>query len=653
MGREAARISPLGCAPNFSYGQPFPLFPVDNAARLEERARARAPAAFPSWRLFASRGSPFAGFESWFSSASARKGSSRSRAVWLGALSLLSLVSHACAAPASAPSVSSALSGYALPPRALSPRDALRDQHRRFPPAGDRLLAPMRPPTGGDERRRKASAPLASCALTFDGGQTELCNNTRSGATRGSFHDVKTHGREWGCGQTLGSDHLPTSPFARSPAAFLFPGPQTSCHLAGRGTGACVTAPDELAASLSSRFFSLARPAHDRPAFLSFFPHASVSSSSWLRASTAPPMSSRSSPLSPLLPLRVRRDSDPGALLASRESAAASSVSPSPPADSAAEPTRASASPQPLGSRPAASLFGLHCFATTAITGSIWWAALRLHQGVTALALSAPVAAVAARFAPSSSWRETVAERARRFAWRINTFWGRMFSNMIGCTPEIVGRENLPPSDEKVIFVANHCSLMDVAYIALAVPRCLRFVAKVELLAAPVVGLAMRLSGCPTVDRDSPESHLALFRETLRLLKGRERKGDGRRAAGTSGEAKDAAEVAEEGAGLVAFPEGKRSADGRLDPFDKGGVFRLAIQTKTRVVPISITGTHSLLPAKSLLPPARPPPGSLKVVIHPPISPNGKTHDELRTEAWEAVRSALPESQQPLSANEE
>ncbi|CBZ50179.1 hypothetical protein NCLIV_006550 [Neospora caninum Liverpool] len=309
------------------------------------------------------------------------------------------------------------------------------------------------------------------------------------------------------------------------------------------------------------------------------------------------------------------------------------------------------------------SFFGLHFVFTSVLTGGLWWAALRALQAFTALALSPPALTCVSLL--SRSWRssptrsrawsiEELQDWSHRTAWKINTLWGATFSRLVGCVPEIRGSENLPPASEKVIFVANHCSLMDVAYIAAAVPRSLRFVAKVELLDAPVVGLAMRLSGCPTVDRQSPTSHLALFREALRLLKQKQTLSkDAGVASASSDDARERPDTPDEDVALVAFPEGTRSVDGRLKPFDKGGVFRLARQTGVRVVPLTVTGTHLLLPANSFLPPGPPPKGSLQVVIHPPLASAGKSPDELREDAWRAIASALPPGQLPQPAAEE
>jgi 1-acyl-sn-glycerol-3-phosphate acyltransferase len=45
---------------------------------------------------------------------------------------------------------------------------------------------------------------------------------------------------------------------------------------------------------------------------------------------------------------------------------------------------------------------------------------------------------------------------------------------------------------------------------------------------------------------------------------------------------------------LVVFPEGGRSADGRLQPF-MGGAFFAAIKAQVTVVPMAIVGTYEVL----------------------------------------------------------
>lgn len=71
-----------------------------------------------------------------------------------------------------------------------------------------------------------------------------------------------------------------------------------------------------------------------------------------------------------------------------------------------------------------------------------------------------------------------------------------------------------------------------------------------------------------------------------------------------------------EGASLIIWPEGHRSRDGRLGKF-KNGAFQLACATGRPIVPVCISGSHSLLPpGKWLLTPSR-----LKLVLLPPVAP--------------------------------
>jgi 1-acyl-sn-glycerol-3-phosphate acyltransferase len=64
----------------------------------------------------------------------------------------------------------------------------------------------------------------------------------------------------------------------------------------------------------------------------------------------------------------------------------------------------------------------------------------------------------------------------------------------------------------------------------------------------------------------------------------------------------------------MTFPEGTRSKDGHIQPFKKG-VFHLAMKSGVPIVPITIIGSHEIMPKKSL----RVTPGKVTLIIHPPI----------------------------------
>jgi 1-acyl-sn-glycerol-3-phosphate acyltransferase len=60
--------------------------------------------------------------------------------------------------------------------------------------------------------------------------------------------------------------------------------------------------------------------------------------------------------------------------------------------------------------------------------------------------------------------------------------------------PIVVGRENLPPTDKPVIYVANHQSFMDIYTLCwLDIP--IKFIAKSTIFYIPVAGWVMGLIG--------------------------------------------------------------------------------------------------------------------------------------------------------------
>jgi len=79
---------------------------------------------------------------------------------------------------------------------------------------------------------------------------------------------------------------------------------------------------------------------------------------------------------------------------------------------------------------------------------------------------------------------------------------------------------------------------------------------------------------------------------------------------------------------LIIWPEGHRSTDGNLGPF-QNGAFRIAHETGYPIVPVCISGTHTLLPpGKRLLSPAH-----IRVTLLPPRYPDRSLSDR------ESVRS--------------
>jgi len=86
-------------------------------------------------------------------------------------------------------------------------------------------------------------------------------------------------------------------------------------------------------------------------------------------------------------------------------------------------------------------------------------------------------------------------------------------------------------------------------------------------------------------------------------------------------------EILSSGMPLAVFPEGTRSKTGRLQPF-KNGMFKVAIDNKSEILPIALCDSNYCWPTGSNL--MRP--GSIKVMIGTPVSSEGKTVEGLRDE---------------------
>lgn len=127
------------------------------------------------------------------------------------------------------------------------------------------------------------------------------------------------------------------------------------------------------------------------------------------------------------------------------------------------------------------------------------------------------------------------------------------------------------------------------------------------------------------IDREDRRSQLRTFKEGVNYLKS--------------------------GVPLMAFPEGKRSKDGRLDAF-KGGIFSMAVKAGVPIVPISLSNAHAVMPSNALFP-FQTGAGKLHVHVHEPIDADGKSEAELAEIVKEKLLSRMPLDQQPLPSEED
>jgi 1-acyl-sn-glycerol-3-phosphate acyltransferase len=100
-----------------------------------------------------------------------------------------------------------------------------------------------------------------------------------------------------------------------------------------------------------------------------------------------------------------------------------------------------------------------------------------------------------------------------------------------------------------------------------------------------------------------------------------------------------AADVVKQGIHMTIYVEGHRSFDGKLLPFKKGP-FYLAEECKVPIVPVTISGTHYVMPKKRF----SIKPGEVTVMFHPPIEPaDFGSRENLMEKVRTAINNGLPE----------
>lgn len=140
------------------------------------------------------------------------------------------------------------------------------------------------------------------------------------------------------------------------------------------------------------------------------------------------------------------------------------------------------------------------------------------------------------------------------------------------------------------VFLANHQSLFDIPVLIATAPGQLRMVAKRSLFRIPVFGWALRAGGFVPVDRADRSSARDTFASASARLS--------------------------EGVSMLLFPEGTRSLDDTLLPFQRGG-FLLALKSGLPIVPVGIRGTRAIQSRSSFAIH----PGEVVVTYGAPIDP--------------------------------
>lgn len=177
---------------------------------------------------------------------------------------------------------------------------------------------------------------------------------------------------------------------------------------------------------------------------------------------------------------------------------------------------------------------------------------------------------------------------------------GSLWSKIMGwITPMFVtvsGRENVDPKQSYII-VSNHQSAYDIFLLYGWLGIDFRWVMKKELRKVFAVGYACEKVGHIFIDRSSPK---AAFK-SLDIAK----------------------QKLVNGTSVVIFPEGTRTGSNQMSRF-KRGAFKMAFDLELPILPVTVVDTHKIMGKGffNLMP------GSVKLIIHPPVAINLYGKDE-------------------------
>ncbi len=203
------------------------------------------------------------------------------------------------------------------------------------------------------------------------------------------------------------------------------------------------------------------------------------------------------------------------------------------------------------------------------------------------------------------------------FLYRMG-MWGAWTGVRIaGVRVRTVGLDKLD-RDRTYIFMSNHVSNVDPPILLPLIPRRTSVMVKKELFRVPILAQVMGFGSLVPVDRGNRDAGVAAVRA--------------------------AADVIRQGVNMTIYIEGHRSFDGKLLPFKKGP-FYLAEECAVPVVPVTIVGTHYVMPKGRF----SIKPGTVTVIFHDPIEPKDfGSRDCLMGRVRTTINSGLPaEYQEP------
>jgi len=229
--------------------------------------------------------------------------------------------------------------------------------------------------------------------------------------------------------------------------------------------------------------------------------------------------------------------------------------------------------------------------------------------------LQTPLLALITAVCGSISFLVSFVDKKGNAQHRIARIWARLCVWNSGSKLKVVGAQNLL-GRTAAVYASNHTSYMDVPVIFAALPFQFRIMAWKALWPIPFIGWYLNRSGQLPIDTRNPRASISSMGAAAKILRS--------------------------GMPLFLFPEGRRTLDGKLQPFQPGAAY-LAIRAQVPLVPMALSGVYDLLPIHThhLYP------GELTVSIGPPIETAGMTMHQV-DELTARLRAAIDALRHPL-----
>lgn len=199
----------------------------------------------------------------------------------------------------------------------------------------------------------------------------------------------------------------------------------------------------------------------------------------------------------------------------------------------------------------------------------------------------------------------------RHWVYPAALFGARNWLRLSGVKVRVRGREHLDPA-RTYIFISNHRSFLDTAALFYHTGRRIGILAKKELLKVPILGYGMGYVNIMAIDRSNRERAMTTVRAATERIKS--------------------------GISFGVFAEGTRARPGQLLPFKKGA-FYMAIEAGVSIVPVAMKNTDKLMGKGTGV--SRP--GTMEMVMMPPVETKGLSTDEDVKRLIEIVRGQIAE----------